>query len=108
MNETRNNTWLFRLSIRGTMMVFIATSEVHSLKTVSITLPDPIYEDLMSWARGQQRSPDEVVVEAIRAYRLEHIDSPISLFALPPLDLGPMSLVQDDDLLGEMLDDSRP
>jgi hypothetical protein len=78
------------------------------MKTVSITLPDPVYADLMSYARGQQRSADEVVAEAIRAFGIQADRPRVSFFDLPPLDLGTMFPVEDDDLLGEMLDDSRP
>ncbi len=77
------------------------------MKTMSITLPDPVYENLLAHARGQQRSPDEVVAEAIRGYRPQQVPARVSLFDLPPLDLGTMTPVEDEDLLGEMLDDSR-
>lgn len=70
------------------------------MKTVSITLPDPVYDTLMSSARARHLSPDEVVVQAIRAFGIQAVDRPVSFFDLPPLDLGTMFPVEDDDLLG--------
>ena len=78
------------------------------MKTVSLNLPEPVYEHLLCCADRQGRSPDEVASEAIGAYHPQQSQGSISLFDLPPLDLGAMLLYEGDDSLGEMLDDSRP
>ena len=78
------------------------------MKTLSINLPDPVHEALIAYARRQHLTPDDVVARAIRALGGQVADRPVSFFDLPPLELGTMYPVEDDDLLGEMLNDSRP
>jgi hypothetical protein len=78
------------------------------MKTISIQLPDHIYQAVTQYAQDHNQSAAQVVVEAVNRWRLERQQAPPSLLSLPPLDLGPMRPLADDDLLGEMLDDSRP
>jgi hypothetical protein len=77
------------------------------MKTISIHLPDPIYARVEEYARTHNRSTEQVIVEAVEQWRGGQRPDGASLLSLPPLDLGPMQNVADEDLLGEMLDDPR-
>ena len=81
------------------------------MKSISIHLPDPIYALVEEYARTHNRSTEQVIVEAVEHWRQEQGPTQdrrrASLLSLPPLDLGPMQNVADEDLLGEMLDDPR-
>jgi hypothetical protein len=82
------------------------------MKAVSIHLPDPVYARVEEYARTHNRSTEQVIVEVVEQWRPgqrrpTHDNRGASLLSLPPLDLGPMQNVEDEDLLGEMLDDPR-
>lgn len=78
------------------------------MKTVAIELDDPVYENLVRFARRHRQSEDSVVGEAIQSYCQSGRETALNWLSLPPLDVGEFrECGPDDDLLGEMLDDSR-
>ena len=79
------------------------------MKTISVTVPDKVYEDLQDYARQNGRSAEDLVraaVETLKFSRKQQSAAGASALSLKPLDLGKMlrPLIRDDDLLGEMLD----
>jgi hypothetical protein len=79
------------------------------MKTISVNVSEPVYEDFMEHARRTDRKAAELIREAMELFRRERIRPRTSLHDLKPLNLGKVlkPLTRDDDLLGEMLDDSR-
>lgn len=75
------------------------------MKTISVNVSEPVYEDFMQHAQHTDRTAAELIREAMDLFRREHIRPRTSLKELKPLDLGkalkPPS--RRDDLLGEML-----
>jgi predicted CopG family antitoxin len=78
------------------------------MKTITINVSEPVYEDFRKHAGRLGRKTSELIREAMEAYRRQHMDRRTSLLDRraasvggPILPLGP-----DDDLLGEMLEDS--
>jgi len=75
------------------------------MKTISVNVSEPVYEDFMEHARRTDRTAAELIREAMDLFRNERIRPRTSLAALKPLNLGrtlrPLS--SRDDLLGEML-----
>lgn len=76
------------------------------MKTISVNVSEPVYEDFMEYARKQDRTAAELIREAMEQFRDERIKNRPSLRDLKPLKLGkPLcDLTRKDDLLGEMLD----
>ena len=79
------------------------------MKTISVTVPDGVYQDLQDYARQKGRSAEDLVRAAVETLKFSSKQQPASgtsALSLKPLDLGKMlrPLVSDDDLLGEMLD----
>jgi len=79
------------------------------MKTISVNVSEPVYEDFMRHARQTDRTAAELIREAMEVFRADRIRPGRSLTALKPLDLGRVKrpLTSREDLLGEMLDDSR-
>lgn len=75
------------------------------MKTISVNVSEPVYEDFMQYARRTDRTAAELIREAMELFRNQRIHPRTSLASLKPLDLGktlkPFS--GRDDLLGEML-----
>ena len=75
------------------------------MKTISVNVSEPVYEDFIEHARRTDRTAAELIREAMDLFRNERIRPRTSLAALKPLNLGrtlrPLS--SRDDLLGEML-----
>ncbi len=73
-----------------------AKKAIHYLGDIAI--------DAVQFDPSKRKEIDVAVLQQLADGR----PMPVSLFDLPPLDLGSMAPMQNDDLLGEMLDDSRP
>ena len=75
------------------------------MKTISVNVSEPAYEDFMEHARRTDRTAAELIREAMDLFRNERIRPRTSLAALKPLNLGKTlrPLSSRDDLLGEML-----
>jgi hypothetical protein len=75
------------------------------MKTISVNISEPVYEDFLRYARKTDRTAAELIREAMELFRSERIRPRTSMAAAKPLDLGetlrPMK--SKDDLLGEML-----
>lgn len=74
------------------------------MKTITINVSEPVYRELQSYARRQDRTTSELIREAMAQYVHERVRSEGSLRALPPLDLGKVikPVTRNDDLLAEM------
>jgi hypothetical protein len=79
------------------------------MKTISVNVSEPVYDDFMDYARRTDRKAAELIREAMELFRRERIRPRTSVLDFKPLDLGEVlkPLTREDDLLGEMLDDSR-
>jgi hypothetical protein len=79
------------------------------MKTVTINVSEPVYEDFQMFAKRVDRKTSELIREAMEIYRQTHMQRRTSLRKRHPVSVGgpiqPLSV--GDDLLGEMLDDSR-
>jgi hypothetical protein len=75
------------------------------MKTISVNVSEPVYEDFMDHAQRTDRTAAELIREAMDMFRIQRIRPRTSLAALKPLKLGktlrPFST--RDDLLREML-----
>lgn len=80
------------------------------MKTITVNVPEPVYEEFQQYAKRVDRKAAELIREAMELYRRQHIQRRTSLRARrPAASVGGSfrALEPDDDLLGEMLDDSR-
>jgi hypothetical protein len=79
------------------------------MKTITIHVSEPVYEEFREHARKVDRNESELILEAMDLYREIHIQRRTSLRNRKPASVGgPMSpITEEDDILGEMLDDSR-
>ncbi|HAO80776.1 MAG TPA: hypothetical protein DCQ92_17745 [Verrucomicrobia subdivision 3 bacterium] len=75
------------------------------MKTISVNVSEPVYEDFMEHAQRTDRTAAELIREAMALFRNERIHPRTSLTTLKPLNLGKTlrPLSSRDDLLGEML-----
>ncbi len=75
------------------------------MKTISVNVSEPVYEDFMEHAQRTDRTAAELIREAMDLFRRERIRPRTSLTELEPLNLGKTlkPLSSRDDLLGEML-----
>ena len=79
------------------------------MKTITVNVSESVYEDFQRFARKVDRKASELIREAMELYRQQHIERRTSLRDRRPASVGgPIQpLTADDDILGEMLDDSR-
>jgi len=79
------------------------------MKTISVNISEPVYEDFIDHARRTDRTAAELIREAMELFRNQRIRPRTSLAGLKPLNLGKTlrPLTNRGDLLGEMLNDSR-
>ncbi len=77
---------------------------VDHMKTITIHVSEPVYRELQTYARRQDRTASELIREAMAQYVHERVRAEGSLRSLPPLDLGKVTrpVTRNDDLLGEM------
>jgi hypothetical protein len=75
------------------------------MKTISVNVSEPVYEDFMQHAQRTDRTAAELIREAMELFRNQRIRPRTSLAALRPLNLGKTikPLLSRDDLLGEMV-----
>ncbi len=75
------------------------------MKTISVNVSEPVYEEFMQHAQRTDRTAAELIREAMELFRSQRIHPRTSLAALKPLNLGKTlkPLSNRDDLLGEML-----
>ena len=75
------------------------------MKTISVNVSEPVYEDFMEHAQRTDRTAAELIREAMDLFRNERIRPRTSLASLKPLNLGKnlQPLSGRNDLLGEML-----
>ena len=75
------------------------------MKTISINVSEPVYEDFMQHAQRTNRTAAELIREAMELFRSLRIRPRTSLAVFKPLDLGKIlrPFSNRDDLLGEML-----
>ncbi len=76
---------------------------------MTINVSEPVYEDFKVFAKRADRKASELIREAMEYYRQTHMQRRTSLRKRNPASVGgPIRpLTSEDDLLGEMLDDSR-
>lgn len=79
------------------------------MKTISVNISEPVYADFIDHARRTDRTAAELIREAMELFRNQRIRPRTSLAGLKPLNLGKTlhPLTNRNDLLGEMLNDSR-
>ena len=79
------------------------------MKTITMNVSEPVYEDFQIFAKRVDRKTSELIREAMELYRKTHIQRRTSLRNRQPVSVGgPIQpLSANDDLLEEMLDDSR-
>lgn len=79
------------------------------MKTITVNVSEPIYEEYQTYAKKVGRKTSELIREAMEEYRDAHLLRRTSLRDRRPTSVGgPIEpITEKDDLLGEMLDDSR-
>lgn len=80
------------------------------MKTISVNVSEPVYQEFQAQAKRTDRTTAELIREAMELFRKERFRPTTTLASLRPLDLGRVrkSALKADDLLEEMLHDSRP
>jgi len=78
-------------------------------KTITVNVSEPVYQDFRRFAQRTDRKASELIREAMEMYRQIHMQRRTTLRDRRPASVGgPISaLTVEDDLLGEMLDDTR-
>lgn len=76
------------------------------MKTITINVSEPVYEDFRRAAHGSGRPTSELIREAMEDYRRERLRPRNDLRGFRPQSLGRAlrPLTREDDLLDEMLD----
>lgn len=79
------------------------------MKTITINVSEPVYEEFQHYARKTDRKTSELIREAMEAYRQRQMHRQTTLKDRRPTSVGgPIrAITGDDDILGEMLDDAR-
>ena len=79
------------------------------MRIITINVSEPVYEDFRQFARKTDRKASELIREAMELYRKEHMQRRTSLKDRRPASVGgPIrAITTEDDILGEMLDDTR-
>jgi hypothetical protein len=79
------------------------------MKTITINVSEGAYEDFQNYATKVHRKTSELIRDAMELYRQQHIQRRTSLRDLRAVSVGGpiQALTNEDDLLGEMLDDAR-
>jgi hypothetical protein len=75
------------------------------MKTITINVSEPVYEDFRRASRTQGRSTAELIREAMESYRRQHLRPRRDLRSFRPRSLGKVlkPLTRADDLLAEMI-----
>jgi metal-responsive CopG/Arc/MetJ family transcriptional regulator len=78
------------------------------MKTITVNVSEPVYEEFQQFARKKDRKTSELIREAMELYRQLHMGRRTSLRDRQPASVGgSIQPITDDDLLGDMLDDAR-
>jgi predicted CopG family antitoxin len=79
------------------------------MKTITINVSEPVYEDFQQYARKTDRKASELIREAMELYREQHMRRRTSLKDRRPISVGgPIRpITAEDDVLEGMLDDAR-
>jgi len=79
------------------------------MKTITINVSEPVYEEFRQYARKTDRKASELIREAMKMYRQQHLQRRTSLKDRRPLSVGGpiQAITAEDDILGGMLDDAR-
>jgi Arc/MetJ-type ribon-helix-helix transcriptional regulator len=79
------------------------------MKTITINVSEPVYDEFRQYARKVDRKASELIREAMELYRQQHMQRRTTLRDRRPASVGgPIQpIAPDEDLLGEMLDDTR-
>jgi Arc/MetJ-type ribon-helix-helix transcriptional regulator len=79
------------------------------MKTITVNVSEPVYEQFREHARKVDRKASELIREAMELYRQQHMQRRTSLRNRHPASVGgPIQpITAEDDILGEMLNDTR-
>jgi len=79
------------------------------MRTITINVSEPIYQEFRDRARKVDRTASELIREAMEYYVRDRLRESRSVLGFPALDLGKMKkpLGPKDDLLAEMTRDVR-
>ena len=79
------------------------------MKTITVNVSEPVYQDFRVFALKMDRKTSELIREAMELYRQAHMQRRTTLRDRRSTSVGgPIAaLTGEDDLLGEMLDDTR-
>jgi hypothetical protein len=75
------------------------------MKTITINVSEPVYEDFRRASRSMGRPTAELIREAMEHYRRQHLRPRTDLRSFRPRSLGRVlePLASGDDLLDELL-----
>jgi len=75
------------------------------MKTISVNISEPVYNDFVEHARRTDRTAAELIREAMELFRSQRIRPRTSVASIKPLDLGKVlrPLKNREDIPGEML-----
>ena len=79
------------------------------MKTITVNVSEPVYQAFQGHARKVDRKTSELIREAMELYRSTHLERRTSLLDRKPTSVGgPIeAITANDDILGDMLDDTR-
>ena len=79
------------------------------MKTITVNVSEPVYEEFQAYARKVDRKTSELIREAMEEYRQGHMERRTSLRNRRPVSVGGRieAITASDDILGEMLNDTR-
>lgn len=79
------------------------------MKTITVNVSEPVYDAFRDYAKKVDRKTSELIREAMEMYRRHHMARTTSLRDRTPSSVGGpiISIGNNDDILGEMLDDPR-
>ena len=79
------------------------------MKTITVNVSEPVYQAFRAHARKTDRKASELIREAMEHYRLTHMQRRTTLLDRHPASVGGsiQPITGEDDLLGDMLNDSR-
>jgi len=79
------------------------------MKTITVNVSEPVYEDFQAFAKRVDRKTSELIREAMELYRQARIQPKTTLRDRQAASVGGLirPLTPEDDLLEEMLYDSR-
>lgn len=100
------------LARREVLFPFDALGKINiftPMKTITLNVSDPIYRDFSHYAKQVGNSASELIRRAMEDYHQRFIVKKTTLRNRRPASVGGavQPIGRGDDLLGEMLDDSR-